>query len=603
MLQIAAGRFFRPGVALYERTHRATFYSNACFLDSTPVQLPVGTIIGATPLREVSTIMLEAIDRLEATRPDGSHEFLLATSGQELLDDISYVMTFVLNRTFSRNHDEVHRLVSGGGRIGPRSNAAGLVPGLFEPRVMIQPGDLDELKTFMTVVLGLSREDFVRVMRVIRGSVDATRRAVDDPTGAYTDLVAALESLADDHLTTPVTWERYDGRARKIIDAALAGEQPALIAKVHAAVLQAERVGLKRRFVSSTMARISPAYYRSEAIGVMRAPQSADLERMLGLAYDIRSRRGHILEDLGEEAWVSTDGAETAFEPRFRRILTIAGLWRLVRHVVRGFVAQAPQVAAEPWDYRSALPGILRMQLASQFWVSQSEGFDADTAEMWFNGVAEAFISWYSGQSKEGIDPTGVVAKIERRVPVLADGTAKTTMVALHALWHAWTDPELTRPDAKAFLDAYGHCLDDPSPVVFSVAVLSDRAFPDWTTQQWTELAQQRRADRLTGKEAPLPTAVDVLLQLEVADRLEAAGLHEQAIEFAANAVEECPGHADLLAWEQRLVAGDHDPHFNCHKFIYGTDCVTGSGAEEPTTARDDVRDDASPVSEDTTAT
>ncbi|MFC9664272.1 hypothetical protein ACFVJ5_28915 [Nocardia sp. NPDC127606] len=76
MLQIAAGRFFRPGVALYESTHRATFYSNACFLDSTPVQLPVGTIIGATPLREVSTIMLEAIDRLEATRPDGSDEFL-----------------------------------------------------------------------------------------------------------------------------------------------------------------------------------------------------------------------------------------------------------------------------------------------------------------------------------------------------------------------------------------------------------------------------------------------------------------------------------------------------------------------------------------------
>ena len=40
-------------------------------------------------------------------------------------------------------------------------------------------------------------------MRVIRNAVDATRRAIDDPTGAYTDLVAALESLADDDLTTP----------------------------------------------------------------------------------------------------------------------------------------------------------------------------------------------------------------------------------------------------------------------------------------------------------------------------------------------------------------------------------------------------------------
>ena len=95
---------------------------------------------------------------------------------------------------------------------------------------------------------------------------------------------------------------------------------------------------------------------------------------MLAIAYDIRSRRSHVLTDLGEEAWVYTDGAETAFEPNFQQIFTLAGLWRLVRHVVRRYVIGAAKTSPEPWDYPEALPGIIKMQLAPQYWVWQPEG-------------------------------------------------------------------------------------------------------------------------------------------------------------------------------------------------------------------------------------
>lgn len=583
MLQISAGRFFRPGVKLNERIHRRTVYSNGWFVDQAPVKLPVGTIIGSTEIQGLSTAMLEAVDRLEATRPDGTDDFLFATGGDELIDDIAYLMTFILNRTFSRNHDQVHRLVFGEHVAGQRGGAAGLFPGLFEPQQTIQPADLEDLKLFMGTLLDLSREDFARVMRVIRNTVDATRRAIDDPTGAYTDLVAALESLGDDHLTAPATWDRYDGRARKIIDAALEGEDQALVEKLRAAILEAERVGLKRRFVSSTLARVSAAYYRNEAVGVVRPPQSADLERMLGLAYDIRSRRGHVLEDLGDEAWVFTDGSETGFVPRLRRILTLAGLWRLVRHVVRRFVADATKTAPEPWDYRDALPGILRMQLAPQYWVSQADGFDAHTAETWFNGVAEAFIAWCGGHADEGIDLTGIVEKIEQLVPTMPDGAAKTAMIAIYALWYEWTDQKDRRSGAREFLNTHGPCLDRPSPIAFTFGLLSKRGIPEWTVVEWTELATARRAARMAGKETPLPTAVDVLLQLETADQLEAVGRRDGAVEFASNAVEECPGNEDLHAWEKRLVTGDHNPNFNWHKFLYGKESVTESSGHEPT--------------------
>lgn len=142
MLQISAGRFFRPDVPINEYVHRRTVYSNGWLLDPTPVELPVGTIISSTEVQEVSAAMLEAVDRLEAQRPDGTDDFMVATGGDELIDDIAYVMTFVLNRTFSRNHHQVHRLVTREGVTGRRGGAASLFLGLFDPGRLSSPPNL-----------------------------------------------------------------------------------------------------------------------------------------------------------------------------------------------------------------------------------------------------------------------------------------------------------------------------------------------------------------------------------------------------------------------------------------------------------------------------
>ena len=177
-----------------------------------------------------------------------------------------------------------------------------------------------------------------------------------------------------------------------------------------------------------------------------------------------------------------------------------------------------------------------------------------------------------------------VVEKIEELVPTMPDGDAKTAMVTIYALWHEWTDPKDHSPGAKAFLDTHGACLDTPSPTAFTVGLLSNRRRAEWTADEWAELATARRAARTNGKETPLPAAVDALLQLETADQLEAAGRHDEAVGFASNAVEECPGHEDLLVWEERLVAGDHDPNFSCHKFLFGKEAGAEAAGHKPTT-------------------
>lgn len=569
MLQIAARRFFRPGAPLNETEHRYTVYSNAWFIGDPPIKLPIGEVIGSTEMGPTSSAMITVVDRLEKHRPDGTDDFMIATDGADLVDDLAYLMTFVLNRTVSRNHDQTRRLVIGDGTRRGRS-ATGLFPGLFEPRQTVQPDQWDDLSAFMNDLLSLSQDDFARVMRVIRNAVDATRRALDDPTGSYTDLVAALESISDSDLSTPVPWERYDGSKRKIIDAALVDLSQDASDKVRAAVLKADRAGLKRRFISSTLARLAPGYYRDDALGTVQPPRAPDIERMLGIAYDIRSRRSHVLEDLGEGVWLLADGAETAYEPSFERVLTLAGLWRLVRHVVHQYVTEAEKVQPEPWDYRNALPGIVEMQWAPQYWIWQVDGLTADTATRRLDGFAEALIGRLGGHHTDGFPLDQVCQRIENLVPKMPAGEAKTALIAIYVLWHAWVAPADRRPEADTFIEDYSTVLDIPSPSAFVVSRLSNYPLQTWSVDDWASMAQTRQEARYTKNPAPLPAAIDALIQLEAADHLEAAGRHDEAVIFAANAVTEMPGDEALLAWEARLVAGSHNPDFDVHVFLFG---------------------------------
>lgn len=380
-----------------------------------------------------------------------------------------------------------------------------------------------------------------------------------------------METLANPDLATPITWDRYDPTKRKIIDPVLARADPDLAEEVRVAILEADSVGAKRRFVVSTMARVSPSYYRSEASGVVRPPQGPDLERLLGVTYDIRSRRSHVLQDLGPEAWAYSDGAETVFEPTYQRILTLAGLWRLVRHVVRHYVANTPKPDPEPYDYRPELPGVVQMILAPQYWIGKTAGFDQKTAPARFEGVVEALTNWLADDENGGFNLTPVVERIERLVPGLADSDAKTAMVGIYALWHSWTDPEKDhRPNAADFLRKYGPCLDVPSPIAFTVGLLSKRGMPDWSGEQLVELATTRRAERGRGKGVPLPATVDATIQVQAADQLEAADRHDEAVVFAANAIEGSPGYEPLMRWDERLLAGDHDSNFDWRPLILG---------------------------------
>ncbi|MBD0735765.1 hypothetical protein [Streptomyces sp. CBMA29] len=266
-------------------------------------------------------------------------------------------------------------------------------------------------------------------------------------------------------------------------------------------------------------------------------------------------------------------------------MLTLPGLWRLIRHVVRGYVTDAEKVAPDPWDYRGALPGIVEVQLAPQYWIWQTGGLTAETASRRLDGFAEALIGRIAGHHTDGFLLDAVCQEIEGLVPKLPDGEAKTALIAIHVLWHALVDPAEHCPEAAAFIDQYKAVLDTPSPSAFTVSLLSDHPMPAWSADDWVAMAQARNDARYIKNHAPFPAAIDALIQLR-ADELEAAGRHDEAVTFAANAIAELPGNEALLTWEARLVAHNHDPNFDVHAFLFGERKVDAdkepSGREQP---------------------
>jgi len=74
-----------------------------------------------------------------------------------------------------------------------------------------------------------------------------------------------------------------------------------------------------------------------------------------------------------------------------------------------------------------------------------------------------------------------------------------------------------------------------------TVSLLSNHPMPTWSADDWVAMAQARNDARYAKNQAPLSAAIDALIQLEAADQLEQAGRHDEAVTFAANAVQNCP--------------------------------------------------------------
>ncbi len=557
MLQIVTKMYFREGVPLRSTVHREVLYTNRIFLRSGDVvDLPIGELAPSTGSEPVSTVTVSVTEHLEAEDLNGEPSILISTGGTELIDQLAYVLSFGLNSVFNRDSDLVRRLVPNSHDGSNRSPASKLFRHTFDPARYVQDAELDELRQFMTRLVSLRRDHFEAAMRAIRRIVRATQRAVTDPTVAYVGLVAALESLTEGTDAAAPTWDRLDDRKRRLFDQALEDVEPGVAERMRQAVMEAERLGAKSRFLAFVKDNISPEYFRTEATDAVRPIRGPDFERAVKLAYDVRSRNMHVLKDLPPEAWVLGERADTVCPPGLGIMFSLEGLARLARHVVKGYLDRAPVEVDVDFNWRASLPGQIQVQLAPQYWIWNADGFHHKSVDRYFSGFVGHLMEALADRGEGMTDMQTVLQRIEELLPGTADGPVKNMMVAIYALWHRVLAPNNHRQGAADFLGKYEDLLRQPEMPSFVVRLLSGET-PEWTDEQWHTLATERRMQRSERQHLELPSSVDAALQVMAAAQMKDAGRLDKARKFARFAVEELPGNESLMAWEAGFATGE----------------------------------------------
>lgn len=143
-------------------------------------------------------------------------------------------------------------------------------------------------------------------------------------------------------------------------------------------------------------------------------------------------------------------------------------------------------------------------------------------------------------------------------------------MVAIYILWHRVMTTDVHRPRAAEIIDRFATELEAPSVEAFAVRLLLG-ADIDWTTDQFDELADERRRNLERGRGQPLPPRFDTALEIAASRLSWDDGRSESSVERMGRAVESLPGNQALLALEEALMDGRF-LDFDLRRFVLGAD-------------------------------
>jgi hypothetical protein len=552
MLQINSGKLFSRRVGR-ENALRGVLYSNLQLYDAV-IETAAGKLLYTSTLRNSHTLVFEMTERIEA--PESGPEFLVSHGAEPFLKDFSTVVAFGMNVTCTPDADLLKRLLSDQPGISTFAAPKKVVRRVFDDRVSCGVTEAREFSAFISQLLGLERKVFLGAMRAIRTYVTAMHRIADDLNLAYTMLVASLESLAQDFDGHRATWEDYEEKKRKPTEAALEGAPPKVAERVKAALLEIEHTSLGRRFRDFTLSFVAPGYFREEALSQEAPIGRSDLADALAVAYKVRSKYIHNLEELPRFVTLGHSFAETE---RIDGIttLTLQGLSRLARHVIMNFVMTRTTVDHEKYDYWLEQSGIVRAPLAPQLWIGLHENIAPSSGKARLEGFAELLAPIVQGSAGASmVDLRQLLLTVEKTFATSTKVDRRPFLI-LHLLFNRSVAPDSQTANFVSVLKPYMAEMSEPSSEALLAYQVTGQPI-DWSldSHKQTHDTYFKRRDRSSG--IRFPKLFEVGFSLTLAERYRAMGNMVKARELISLAVENYPGNNALGAFEKAFVETEH---------------------------------------------
>lgn len=547
MLQITTGKLF-SGATGRENHLRGVLFTNL-HIAGWPEQVIEGPLFGRlTQTSELAnypkTLLYEFTERMEAYQSEPG--VIISHGADPYIQEIATIVSFALNCTCSPDVDLVRRLTSGQKGIATMQAPSKYVRRIFDKEVFSQKGESDEFILFINQLLGLERKTYLGVMRAIRTFVTGLHRIADDLELAYTLMVAAGESLAQDFDGHTSSWESVAEQKRDAIDSALLEAPEDLAQRVREAVLSYEHTALARRFQAFVADNVAPEFFLAKTEMTACPVGRSDLTEVLAVAYQMRSQYVHQLRQLPDMITHGHGHSETIIDGR-RRMLTLQGLARLMRHVIMTFVKRQSTVDREVYNYTRELAGVVLMPLAPNCWIANADGDISEKGRDKLEGFLEEFASLLMKQSATITDISEVLKWFVAQAPNLKASHRRpylTLLVMFNAVAGEKAIPRSASVEALIQKE-----LAAPCPETLVALAYFDEV-PEWTIEDHGHAIREYKRRRGSKSGIRFPRLFEAAITLQWAERYRSAGQFERCKEAIANAADDYPEHDEL----RRLV-------------------------------------------------
>lgn len=533
MLQASTGKLFTNHIS-HSNLLRGVLYTNMTIHVESEIETVFGRIYPTSMQRQPNVISCEITENIEyfGTGPG----ILYSNTIDIYLGDFADILAFSLNTVCTPDVELANRLLNENPRPGSTPPKK-LIKRLFEKDIHITSAEIDELKKFTTELHGLQRKHYLKAIKAIRTYITATHRLSENLDLAYTLLVMSIEALVQDSGAYTSQWSDVEEGKRTKLEAILGALDKETSENLKRVIVESEHLSLTKKFNHFILSHIPAAYFTHYADKEENPIGKADLESALSNLYGTRSKYVHELKALPREfSHFSGTGEITLIDEK--PILTIQGLTRLARAVIKEFIRKQKKVEHEPCDYNIDNPNIARMKLCPSTWITRADGIGKDTCSMYFSGFVTLLDDFFYKY------PAGTLYDVKN---VIEKGFAikenlsqaqRTSIVTLAALFNALI-AERFRPIIE--LTKIDHKLSESPSIQVLIMAMVFGVDTGWhvTTQEREFKKYYKTRFKKTGFR--LPHRLEAGLGLALAEKYRITGDHAMAIAQLNSTAENFP--------------------------------------------------------------
>ncbi|MBH3406664.1 hypothetical protein I5P86_16510 [Pseudomonas glycinae] len=549
MLQASTGKLFTNPTA-HTNLLRGVLYTNMDAHSTDSIETAFGRIYTTSMHRQPNVISCEIVEHIEyhGTGPG----VLLSNTIDVYLGDFSDVISFAMNVICTPDMELANRLLNETPRPGLTSPRK-LVKRIYDSNVHVAREEFRELEKFSSELLGLSRNQYLKVIKAIRTYITAIHRLSENIDLAYTLLVMAIEALVQDVGEYTSTWNDVDEDKRKILEKAIEGLDDEVCEEIKAAIVESEHLSLSKKFNHFILSNLPSDYFGADAALQANPIGKADLVDALPNLYKTRSKYVHTLKALPREFnHAAGAGAGEVALIDNKLILTMQGLTRLVRSVIKEFVYKQEKIDREPCDYNMENPNIARIRLCPSTWITRVDGLGKDSFNLYFINYVELLDGFLRNYPDGKLYDVRGVIEIGFSMKGKLGIDQRTSLVALTSLFYYFT-PEQYRPNIK-ISQADDKLCDAPSiQAMISKAMMGIDT--EWSYSEHEEIFESYYSTRLKKTGFRVTKRLEAGLGLAFAEKLRQSGEHERAVAQLRSSADNFPNMKVI-----RELSDNYDP-------------------------------------------